>query len=138
MANGTSTTRAGAGTNSASADNKTGIQHDNPAAPNYVSEYSTGGKIEKTGADTWEAVNDNGSSVVILDTGKSDINLYKYGSKQIYEVQRYESDVAHLNGAEDPPKLYATTKSEAMNLAKGWLKSNNQSANSSSAAKKKK
>ena len=118
MANGVSGTKRG----SAPAAQ---TQSTNPEASNYVSEYSTGGKIEKTGSDTWEAVNDNGSGVVILDTGKSDINLYKYGSKQIYEVQRYESDAAKANGADDPPKLHATTKAEAMQLAKGWLKANN-------------
>lgn len=89
-----------------------------------ISPTSTGGKIVDQGGGQWYGENDNGTAVAILDGGKSDYNLYKYGSKQIYEVERYESETAKANGAEDPKKLYVTTKSEAMNLAKGWLKAN--------------
>ena len=114
MANGTSGTK-GSGSTTANSP----VQ----AAPT-VSTTSTGGKIVNQGNGQWWGENDNGVAVAILDAGKSDINLYKYGSKQIYEVERYESDEAKKNGAEDPKKLYVATKTEAMNLAKGWLKAN--------------
>ena len=87
-----------------------------------VSPTSTGGKIVQQTSDQWYGENDNGAYVVINNAGKSDYNFYKYGNKQIYEVDRGEP-TANIY-ADKPPRLYAFTKSEAMNLAKGWLKAN--------------
>ena len=61
--------------------------------------------------------NDNGYSASILDCGKSDINLYRYGSRQIYEVS-YNSDTT----VGVKPTSYVSTKAEAKKLAQGWLK----------------
>lgn len=89
-----------------------------------VQNTSTGGKIIDQGGGTWYGENDNGVAVAINDLDKSDYNLYKYGNKQVYEVIRYIGPEGYSSGATDPPKQYAFTKNEAMNLAKGWLKSN--------------
>lgn len=98
-------------------------QSTDPNAPNYVAPHSTGGKIVDMGGGHWEAENDNGSGVSILDNGKSDINFYKYGSKQIYEVMRFGAD--SMRGlVPDPPTLRVSTKAEAMAEAKKWLKQN--------------
>lgn len=94
------------------------------APQGFVSPTSTGGKIVDQGGGTWYGEIDNGAAVAINDLGKEDINLYKYGNKQVYEVIRYISPTETDSGATDPPKQYAFTKSEAMNLAKGWLKAN--------------
>lgn len=89
-----------------------------------VSDISTGGRIIQQSSDQWFGANDNGSWVVINDSGKSDYNLYKYGNKQIYEVDRGNPDSARAVGAENPPRLYANTKAEAMRYARAWLKAN--------------
>ena len=91
---------------------------------NSISETSTGGKIVQQSSDQWYGENDNGYYVVINDTGKSDINMAKYGSRQIYEVDRGIPIDSKNIGATNPQRLYATTKSEAMQYAKGWLKNN--------------
>lgn len=88
------------------------------------SSTSTGGKMVKQSSDQWYGENDNGANVTINDAGKSDYNFFKYGNKQIYEVDRGISDEAKATGATNPPRLYAYTKSEAMQYAKSWLKEN--------------
>ena len=108
MANGVSGTKGGGNAAQQVAQN---------TAP--ISTSSTGGKIVDQGGGQWYGEIDNGAAVAINDLGKEDINLYKYGNKQVYEVQRYLPD-----GSETLQKQYAFTKSEAMNLAKGWLKAN--------------
>lgn len=80
------------------------------------SETSTGGKIVDVGGGQWYGENDNGSSVSILDGGKEDYNLWKYGSKQVYEVQPVSKD---LKWGE---KEYYSKKSEAVAAAKAHLK----------------
>ena len=98
-------------------------QSTDPNAPNYVSKYTTGGKIVDLGGGHWEAENDNGSGVSILDGGKSDLNLYKFGSKQIYTVTRFYSDA--IRSLVPPmPVIRASTKAEAMREAKKWIKQN--------------
>lgn len=87
-----------------------------------ISPTSTGGKLVKQSDDQWYGENDNGAYAVINNAGKSDYNFYKYGNKQIYEVDRGEP-TANVY-ADKPPKLYAFTLSEAKQLAKGWLNSN--------------
>lgn len=88
-----------------------------------VSPTSTGGKMVQQSSDQWYGENDNGSWAVINDAGKSDYNFYKYGNKQIYEVDRGLPD-SQTQFADNPPTLYAYTKSEAMQYARGWLKAN--------------
>ena len=88
---------------------------------NTPSPTSTGGKLVRQSTDQWYGENDNGSNVTINNAGRSDINFYKYGSKQIYEVDRRVADNAT---ADNPPRFYATTQAEAVQLAKDWLKSN--------------
>ena len=84
--------------------------------PKTVSSTSTGGKLVDMGGGQLYGENDNGFAASILDCGKSDINLYKYGSKQIYEVDYYNN-----TGKRIKPKAYATTKKEAKGLAQDWL-----------------
>ena len=114
---GSSSGRGGAANKSAAQT----AQSTDPNAPNYVSSTSTGGKIVDMGGGHWEAENDNGSGVSILDSGNDLTNLYKYGSKQIYEVLRFVSD-AMQGLVPDPPTLRVSTKAEAMAEAKKWLK----------------
>lgn len=89
-----------------------------------VSSTSTGGKLVRQSSDQWYGENDNGSYAVINNAGKSDYNFYKYGNRQVYEVDRGISDEGRAVGATNPPRLYAFTQSEAIQLAKGWLRSN--------------
>ena len=88
-----------------------------------VSRTSTGGRIVDQGNGQWYGENDNGTAVSILDAGKSDVNLYRYGSRQVYEIQRYNAPDAPIGLTEGLPKLYATSKAEAMRYAKGYLRS---------------
>lgn len=90
-----------------------------------VSPTSTGGKMVQQSPNQQYGENDNGSYAVINDSGKSEMNFYKYGNEQIYEVDRGLSDAErNLPGVDNPPRLYAFTKTEAMQYAKGWLKAN--------------
>lgn len=81
-----------------------------------ASPTSTKGKLVDQGGGQLYGENDNGYSASVLDGGKSDINFYRYGSKQIYEVS-YNSDTK----VGVKPKSYVPSKSEAKKLAQGWL-----------------
>lgn len=94
------------------------------SAGGYISQTSTGGKLTRPSPDQWYGENDNGSYAVINDAGSSDYNLYKYGNRRIYEVDRGVSDEVRSLKVPDPERLYAFTQKEAINLAKGWLKAN--------------
>lgn len=52
-----------------------------------------------------------------MDCGKSDINFYRYGSKQVYEVHYGTNTTAEIK-----PKTIVPTKAEAKRLANDWLK----------------
>lgn len=82
-----------------------------------VSPTSTKGKIVDQGFGLWYGENDNGYSAQILDCGKSNTNYYKYGSYQVYEVG-YNSNT----DVSVKPRSIATTKKDAMQMAKDWLK----------------
>lgn len=88
-----------------------------PNSNQNVSPTSTGGKIVDQGSGQWYGENDRGYSVSILDGGKDDINMYRYGSRQIYEVSKYRPD-----GSRYSEKEIFTTKKEAMDNAKFWIK----------------
>lgn len=88
-----------------------------PQEQKAVSPTSTGGKLVDQGNGQWYGENDNGYSTSVLDGGKSDINFYRYGSKQIYEVH-YNSDTK----VDIRPASYVSTKAEAKSLANGYLK----------------
>lgn len=90
-----------------------------------MSPSSTGGRLVRQSDDQWYGENDNGSYAVINNSGSSDYNFYKYGNRQIYEVDRGISDAERaVPGTSNPPRLYAFTQSEAIQLAKGWLRAN--------------
>lgn len=76
-----------------------------------VNRTSTGGSIIDQGNGQWYGENDNGTAVSILRSGKE------------YEVQRYNAPDAPVDLTEGLPKLYATSKAEAMRYAKGYLRS---------------
>lgn len=82
-----------------------------------VSEYSTGGRLVEQGSGQWYGENDNGYSVSVLDGGSDDINLYRYGSRRIYEVREYDA-----NGSQVGSTRYVPTKAEATEIAKKYLK----------------
>lgn len=82
-----------------------------------ISSTSTHGKFQDLGGGQWYAENDNGSSCSILDAGKDDYNLWKYGSKQIYEVQAVDKD------GNWKTKERFSTKKEAMRAGKEYIKS---------------
>lgn len=82
-----------------------------------ISETSTGGKIIQEGVGNWYGETDNGYAVSILDGGREDINLYRYGSKQIYELRKYNTD-----GTRNGETEYYPTKREATAKAKDYLK----------------
>ncbi len=85
--------------------------------PKAVSATSTGGKLVDDGSGNLYGENDNGYSASVLDGGKSDINFYRYGSRQVYEVS-YNSD----SKVGIKPKTIVSTKKEAKQLANDWLK----------------
>lgn len=90
-----------------------------------VSPSSTKGRLVRQSDDQWYGENDNGSYAVINFSGDSDYNLYKYGNRRIYEVDRGISDSERaVSGTSNPPRLYAFTQSEATQFAKGWLRAN--------------
>ena len=81
-----------------------------------VSPTSTGGKIVNNGNGSYWGENDNGYGVSILDGGRDDINMYRYGSSQIYEVKQYTPD-----GTQVGQTKYVPTKAEATQIAKKFL-----------------
>lgn len=100
-----------------------GGQASKPSAGGQISPTSTGGRIVDEGGGQWYGENDNGTAVSILDGGKSDVNLYRYGSRQVYEVHRYNAPDDVVGLTDGLPVLFATSKSEAMAYAKSYLKS---------------
>lgn len=82
-----------------------------------VSEYSTGGRLVDQGGGQMYGENDNGYSVSVLDGGSDDVNLYRYGSRRIYEVREYDP-----NGTQVGSTRYVPTKEEAVRFAKEYLK----------------
>lgn len=99
------------------------IQASKLSAGGQISSTSTGGRIVDEGGGQWYGENDNGTAVSILDGGKSDVNLYRYGSRQVYEVHRYNAPDDVVGLTDGLPVLFATSKSEAMAYAKSYLKS---------------
>ncbi len=80
------------------------------------------GKPNKTNKVVWEDTGFGSKyaelgdrSVQILDAGKSNLNLYKYGSKQVYEVNRFDGD-------KSMEKLVFSRKSDAEREAKNFLR----------------
>ena len=73
-----------------------------------VSPTSTGGKLVDRGGGQVYGENDIGYAVSILDGGNEDINFFRYGSRQIYEVRKYTPD-----GTQDGQTTYIPTKAEA-------------------------
>lgn len=67
--------------------------------------------------DQYWGENSKGFGASILDGGKSNINLYRYGSKQIYEVKFHFKD-----GSQAGTTKYVSSKAEATKMAKKWLK----------------
>lgn len=83
-----------------------------------VSPTSTGGKLVDQGGGMLYGENDNGYSTAVIDAGRDDINMYRYGSRQIYEVH-YNSDTR----VDVLPTDYVSTKAEARSMALAYLKS---------------
>ena len=79
---------------------------------------STGGKLVDQGGGQLYGENDNGYSASVLDGGKDNYNLYKYGSKQIYEVKTHKPD-----GTQDGSTRIFTTKTDARKAATEYLQS---------------
>lgn len=83
-----------------------------------VSPTSTGGRLVDQGGGQWYGENDNGYAVAILDGGSDDINMYRYGSRRIYEVHEYMPD-----GSKAGETRYVPTKREAERFARDYLRS---------------
>ncbi len=94
-----------------------GTANNNAVATAVKSPTTTGGKIQAQGSGQWYGENDNGTAVSILDGGKDDTNFYRYGSRQIYEVNVYDN-----NGDPVGSKKIFTTKKAAMDFSKKQLK----------------
>lgn len=82
-----------------------------------VSATSTGGRVVEQSGGQWYGENDNGYAVSVLDGGRDDINMFRYGSRQIYEITYYTPAGASVRGTD-----VATTKAEALKRAKDYLK----------------
>ena len=81
-----------------------------------VSTTSTGGRLVQQGSDQWYGETNSGYAVSVLDAGREDINLFRYGSRQIYEVTKYDDNNRRVGDIE-----YISTKKEALSTAKAWL-----------------
>lgn len=90
-----------------------------PSTNVNVSPSSTGGRIVDQGGGQWYGENDNGYAVSILDGGSDDINMFRYGSRQVYEVSYHSNNTVNAKQTD-----IATTKTDAMRLAKKWLTDN--------------
>ena len=87
-------------------------------APNAnASPTSTRGRIVEQGGGQWWAENDNGYAVAILGGDSSDINLFRYGSRRIYEVIEYDP-----SGRQVGATKYVSTKAEADRITREYLR----------------
>lgn len=81
--------------------------------------------IQDLGNGQWYGELPNNYQVTISDGGKSDINFYRYGNRQIYEVDKL-TPTTNENGvttfSRDRKILF--TKSEAIKEAKNFLTDN--------------
>ena len=76
------------------------------------------GYMKNQGFGQWYGENAAGYGVSINESGDEDINMYRYGSRKVYEVDTYGPTGRRSGGG----RRIFETKGEAMSFAEQYLK----------------
>ena len=76
--------------------------------------------MESQGFGQWYGENAAGYSVAINESGNEDINMYRYGSRKVYELDMYSPSGRQV---ENGRRIF-DSQTDAMNFAERYLRDN--------------